>query len=442
MLSQQSTAENQSLACRQFFIQSCLTLAALLAFTAASFAQTTSTAQSPDQPQTPGTDWSQWRGPNRDGLASGATLPASLKEADLKKVWSVPMDPSYSGPIVVGDRIFVTETKDKKYEVVKALDRETGKEIWSTQWEGAMSVPFFAASNGSWIRATPAYEDGRLYVAGMRDVIVCIDAKDGSQIWKVDFPNQMGTSDPSFGFVCSPLIDGNYVYVQAGEAFTKLDKSNGKVVWQSLKDGGGMNGSAFSSPIIATVAGERQAVVQTRTSLCGVDLETGEKLWSQEIPTFRGMNILTPTLFGDSVFTSTYGGTTQLINVSAAGSEFRLKQEWNLPVQGYMSSPVIVNDHAYVHLRNQRYACFDLKNGVEKWRSKPYGKYASLIASGDKILVLDASGELLLLRANPEKFDVIDSRKVGNDSWAHVALSGKDIVVRNLKDVTLFRATK
>jgi outer membrane protein assembly factor BamB len=182
--------------------------------------------------------------------------------------------------------------------------------------------------------------------------------------------------------------------------------------------------------------------VQTRASLCGVDLETGKQLWSQDIPTFRGMNILTPTLFGDSVFTSTYGGTTQLINVSAAGSNFRLEQQWNLPVQGYMSSPVIVNDHAYVHLRNQRYACFDLKNGVEKWRSKPYGKYASLIASGDKILVLDASGDLLLLRANPEKFDVIDSRKVGTDSWAHVALSGKDIVVRNLKDVTLFRATK
>jgi len=425
------TAIHYYLVSRKTLLQSFMALAVVLAICSTGYSQSGT-----------GADWTQWRGPNRDGKLPDSSLPSSLKEADFKKAWSVPLGPGYSGPVVVGDRIYVTETRDRKYEVVTALDRKTGNQIWTSQWEGAMSVPFFAASNGSWIRATPAYEDGRLYVAGMRDVIVCIDAKDGNQIWKVDFPSQVGTANPSFGFVCSPLIDGDYVYVQAGEAFTKLDKKTGKIVWQALKDGGGMNGGAFSSPIIATIAGKRQAVVQTRASLCGVDLETGSKLWSQTIPTFRGMNILTPTMFGESVFTSTYGGTTQLISVAAAGGKFALKQQWNLPVQGYMSSPVIVNDHAYVHLKNQRFACFDLKNGVEKWRSRPYGKYASLVASGDKILVLDQKGDLLLLRANPEKFDVIDSRKVGDDSWAHVAVSGKDIVVRNLKDVSLYQWSK
>ena len=88
----------------------------------------------------------------------------------------------------------------------------------------------------------------------------------------------------------------------------KLDKQTGETVWRSLQDSGGMNGSAFSSPMKATIAGKPQILVQTRERLAGVDEITGEELWSQEIEAFRGMNILTPVVFGDAIFTSTYGG--------------------------------------------------------------------------------------------------------------------------------------
>ncbi len=79
-----------------------------------------------------------------------------------------------------------------------------------------MSVPFFARSNGSWIRATPAYDDGRLYVAGMKDVLVCLDAKTGKQIWKVDFPTEFKDRSSLLRFCLLPLVDGDAVYVQAG----------------------------------------------------------------------------------------------------------------------------------------------------------------------------------------------------------------------------------
>lgn len=386
-------------------------------------------------------EWTQWRGPHRDGKLNDKTWPDSLSQDVLRKTWSVPLGPSYSGPIVVGGQVFSTETKDRKSEVVSAFDSSTGKKLWSTEWLGAMSVPFFAKSNGDWIRSTPAYDDGRLYVAGIRDVLVCLNAKDGKEIWKVDFPKKFGTSLPSFGFVCSPLVDGDALYVQAGGAFCKLNKTTGEVIWQGLKDGGGMNGSAFSSPVIATVAGARQAIVQTRSSLCGVDLQTGETLWNEDIPTFRGMNIITPTIYKDGCITSAYGGTTQLLNLSK-DSKFKIAQQWNLPAQGYMTTPVVIDGHAYTHLRNQRFACYDLNNGVEKWRSKPFGKYASLVASGNKILALDERGNLLLIKANPEKFDLIDSRKVGDDSWAHLAVRGNEVFVRNLKELVAFEWTQ
>ena len=391
--------------------------------------------------QNDGSDWAQWRGPARDGRVN-LPWPESVSEDVLVEERSIPLQPSYSGPIVVGDRVFVTETVDKTNEVVTAFEVSTGTKLWSTGWEGSMRVPFFAASNGSWIRATPAYDDGRLYVAGMKDVLVCLNAETGDTIWKRDFPQETKSPVPSFGFVCSPLIDGDFLFVQAGGGLQKLDKRTGKTIWKVLDDGGGMGGSAFSSPYLATIAGQKQLIVLTRETLNGVDPTEGKILWSQNIPAFRGMNILTPTVFNDSIFVSTYGGTTQLLSLTPKtpnGDQFNVSQIWNVGLQGYMTSPVVIDGYAYWRLKNQRFACINLETGKVQWRSKPFGKYASLVASGDKILALDENGTLMMLRANPQEFELIDKRKVGDDTWAHLAVTQDRLFVRDLRALKIYR---
>ena len=383
-------------------------------------------------------DWSQWRGPKRDGKLSGLMLPNELGQQQLKKLWAIRLGPSYSGPLVVGDRVFTTQTIQKKFEAVTAHDRNTGEKLWQQQWEGSMSVPFFAKANGDWIRATPAYDSGRLYVAGMKDKLVCLKSENGDVVWELDFPKVMKSKIPAFGFVSSPLVDGDAVYVQAGQAIFKLNKLNGDVIWKTGANDGGMN-SAFSSPMIATLAGRRQLIVQTRNELMGVEIEDGEILWRQKIEAFRGMNIITPTIDGDSIFVSSYGGTTKLFELVATSNGFDLQQRWMLPAQGYMATPVVVDGHAYTHLRNQRFACYDLKNGVEKWKTTKFGKYASLVAVGDKILALDQNGTLMLLKVNPESFELLDKREVGSDTWAHLALQGNQVFIRGLEELVMYQ---
>jgi len=347
-------------------------------------------------------DWGQWRGPNRDGKLPGLTLPSSLNEQQLHKAWSIPLSPSYSGPLVVGDRVFTTQTIKEKFEAVTAHDRNTGEMLWQQQWEGAMSVFFIAKANGDWIRATPAYDQGRLYVAGMRDRLVCLNANDGKVEWELDFPKETNSKVPSFGCVSSPLVDGEGVYVQAGEAIFKLNKLTGEVIWK---------------------AGEHKGAMK----------------WRKTIKAFRGMNIITPTIDGDSIFVSSYGGNTALLKLVASDGKFDLQELWTLPAQGYMCTPVIIDGYAYTHLKNQRFACYDLKNGVEKWKTKRFGKYASLIAVGDKIMALDANGWLMLLKANPEAFELLDKRKVGSDNWAHLALQGSQVFIRGLEELTMYQ---
>ena len=385
--------------------------------------------------------WDQWRGPNRDGRISGAKWPTGLDEARLKKRWQLPFGPSYSGPVMNAERVFITETVDKKREQVTALRRSDGSVVWKRDWEGAMSVPFFARSNGDWIRATPALDGDTLYVAGMRDVLVALNSTDGSERWRLDFVKRFGADLPTFGFVSSPLIDGDSVYVQAGGGVARLRKADGQVVWHGARDGGGMMGSAFGSPVILTLAGKRQLVVQARTRLFGVALEDGAELWSLPVESFRGMNILTPTFAGkDRLFTAAYGGKTLGIDIRSENGGFRAVPAWEFKAQGYMTSPIIHEGHAYLQLRSQRALCIELATGAEKWTTtESFGKYWSMVAQADRVLALDERGELILFKATPEKFDVLSRRKVAeSDAWAHLAVDGSELYIRELKALSVW----
>jgi outer membrane protein assembly factor BamB len=387
--------------------------------------------------------WPQWRGPTRDGQAPGRPWQQDLSPERLTRAWSVAeLGPSYSGPVVDAERVYTTETVSEESEVVRAFSRASGEELWRTSWKGAMEVPFFAARNGSWIRSTPAVDEDSLYVAGMCDVLKCLDVQNGEVRWSVDFTQRFETSLPSFGCVSSPLLTDEHVYIQAGGSLVKLDKATGATIWRSMVDKGDiMSGGAFSSPTLAELRGLRQLVVQSRTELAGIDPEDGHVLWSTPVKAFRGMNILTPTIVGDAVFTSTYGGRSQLFIVERGEAGFRVEQAWDNRAQGYMTSPVVVDGHAYLFLKSNRFGCIDLAHGEERWISPPTGdSYWSLAVQGDRILALSDSGMLRLIKADPSAYEVLSERQTAaSETWAHVAPVGNQLFVRGERSLVALK---
>ncbi len=386
-----------------------------------------------------GLGWNQWRGSSRTGLLS-ESLPNDL--SGLQKSWSRELGDSYSGPIVEGQSVVVTESVNQSHETAVALDVASGREIWKQRWEGAMAVPFFAKANGDWIRSTPAIGGGRVVVCGMRDTIATFDLTDGSPQWSIDFVADHGAALPSFGLVCSPLIDGGDVFVQAGGGLRRIDLGTGELKWKALPDDGGMYGGAFSSPILAEIGGVKQIIVQTREALAGVDKDSGSVLWQVPIASFRGMNILTPTVWKDSVFTSCYGGRSQLIRVSQSANGWSADKVWEGKSEAYMSSPILVGDHAYCHLKNNRVSCIDLNSGQEAWRTTPFGKYWSMVSDGSKILSLDQRGELILFAASPESFQILDRKTVSEqECWAHLAVADGKIFVRRQRGLDVWHTS-
>ena len=395
--------------------------------------------------------WNQWRGPNRDAVVTEASLPNSL--ADLELAWEVPLGPSYSGPVVWESSVITTETVDDQFERLLAFDMASGEKRWSVDFGGAMAVPFFAAANGSWIRSTPAVAPGTaeaspiVVALGMRDQIVAADPTSGAKLWERDLSETLGSPRPAFGGVCSPLIDETGIYVQTGGPLVKLDRGDGSAVWQTDAAAGGgnmMSSGAFSSPVMATIQGVRQLVVQSRTDLYGVDPETGTRLWSQPIEAFRGMNILTPTVIGDRVFTAAHSGRSEMFAISrAADGGWTVTQQWENPTQAYMSSPTVFGDRLFMHAKNERWVLLDADSGDTVWTGRPMGKYQSMIRSDDRLLSLDNTGTLRLVTLDSSATDapvqVLDERSVAEDSWAHLGIEAKNLLVRDLKALKVFR---
>ena len=105
-----------------------------------------------------------------------------------------------------------------------------------------------------------------------------------------------------------------------------------------------------------------------------------------------------------------------------------------------MSSPIVVDGHAYLHLGSGRLTCLDLEAGEGRWTSQPFGKYWSKVVQGDKIVALDEEGSLHLVRANPESLEVLDSRSVSDaETWGHLAVAGDELFVRELEAIAAYR---
>ena len=399
-------------------------------------------------------DWTQWRGSNRDGVVEGNEWPATLDQSNLNQKWRVKLGSSYSGALLDKDTVYVTESVGPKkgvyeFDPVQALDRVTGKIKWKQQWPGTgkWNVTWPGRVNGAWIRSTPALANGKLFVAGMHDRLLCLEAKTGKKLWEIDFPKQFKTPIPGFGCVCSPMVDGKFVYMQAGASFCKIEQDSGKIIWRTMKDTGGLRGGGFSSPVIATLDGKRQILLQARTELTGIDINSGAVLWKKQVKSFRGMNILTPLPYENGVYTSTYRYGSFFYTIKKGNESWIADEKWKngSKSSAYMASPVLFEGYAYLLIQNGNFACYNLKTGKECWRSEKrfgsgrHGMYMSLVRQGDRILGLDQGGNLHLIKANPKEFQLIDSRKVSEQpTWAHLAISGDQVAVRELNGIALY----
>ncbi|MGL4512683.1 MAG: PQQ-binding-like beta-propeller repeat protein [Lacipirellulaceae bacterium] len=382
----------------------------------------------------PADDWPQWLGPNRDGLSTETGLLQEWPAEGPKSLWvSRSVGLGYSGPAVVGDRLYLMGTKGDA-EALFCLDTASGDELWST--------PLGDVYDNNWgdgPRGTPTVEGGRVYALAAKGTLACIDAKTGEAVWTKSLVDDLGGEVPHWGYSESPLIDGQLVVVTPGGddgTIAALDKESGDVVWRStaLEDG-----AHYSSVVAATIHGKLQYVQLLEKRLVGLDPQSGNLLWEAPWPGSVAV-IPTPIARDNRVYvTSGYGAGSMLVEVDAANKATVVYD--NKVMKNHHGGVMLLGDHLYGHSDGVGWVCQDFATGKQVWRERSkLGKGAVAYADGRLYCLDEEDGEVVLAEPTTEgwrehgrfKLDPqTERRKPSGRIWTHPVIANGVLYLRD-----------
>ena len=398
---------------------------------------TTAAPAAPAESVQPSESWTDFRGPNRDGRYTTGAIRTTWPRDGLPQLWKQPAGGGYASFVVAGGRAFTIEQRRDR-EVVAAYDIGTGRELWTNGW----AANFQESMGGDGPRATPTYHEGRVYALGAEGELRVLDASNGTVVWRKNILTDNDASNLAWGMSASPLIvDDNVIVVpggSGGKSIVAYNKLTGALVWRNLDDE-----QSYTSPMLVTIAGVRQILVVSATRAMGVTTDGGRLLWQHPWVTFNGINVAQPILFqhngNDRIFLSaSYGTGAALIEVTRSGDRFEVKRIWeNQRMKNKFTSSVLHNGFIY-GLDESILACLDANTGEQKWKGGRYG-YGQIMLAGDHIIVLTEDGNLVLIRATPERHEEIASfGAIEGKTWNHPVIVSGRLLVRNLREMAAF----
>jgi outer membrane protein assembly factor BamB len=362
-------------------------------------------------------EWNQWRGPGRDATTLGAT---GSWPANLKRLWRTDLGSGQSSPVVAGNDVFLF-SRQGDMEVVHALDLQTGRLRWRQGYKATYEVYPGAVDYGKGPRSTPVVQDGRLFTLGISGILSAFDASTGRLLWQKDFAGRFPATSPPFGTSMSPLMADGLLIVHAGGhqggAVIAFDPASGNERWSLDGDG-----PSYSSPILATLLGQEQLVIQVHRKLLGIDPVAGRVLWSVPFVTPCDQNIVTPLQVGDRILVSSLDKGTMAIELTRSGSEWVPRVAWHTAaVSMYMSSPVLANG-----------SVVGLSEGAQ-------GENAALVVTGESLLVLHGDGTLLVMPDDAAGFAPVREYKVADSAtFAHPVPTRLGVLIRDQVGLALF----
>ncbi|EEF61873.1 PQQ-binding-like beta-propeller repeat protein [Pedosphaera parvula] len=380
-------------------------------------------------------DWPQWRGPDRNGVVpAGSVIPASLP-SDPKVVWKMDIGGGFSSPIVAKGKLLYLDAQNDK-EVAHLVDAKSGKELWAVPY-----ADMFEDEWGPGPRSTPIIDDERAYVQSCNGEFRCLNLADGKVIWGTSFEKDFsvkfvgskageGTASRR-GNNGSGVIDGNRVFVPvgstAGASLVCFDKMNGKVLWKSQADE-----AAYSSLMVATLAGIKQVVYLSAEALMGLNVSDGKLLWRVPLHTGAKRHACTPVILGDTVTVNSQTIGLVCFKIEKDGDGQKLTELWaNKNLKINIATPVRVDHYLYCQGQGKDYVCVDALSGKEMWKQEGFGdKFSATIGMGKNLLIQTDKGELVMIAADSTQYKELGRVQDCGKTWSSPAYAGGKLYVR------------
>lgn len=378
-------------------------------------------------------DWPQFLGPTRNAAYAATDLADTWPKEGPVVLWQKKAGSGWAGPVASGGKvIFFHRLGDQ--EVVECLDAQTGKELWKHPFATSYTDNF-GFDNGP--RATPCIADGRIFVFGANGNLHALDFATGKLLWSMDAREDFGADKGFFGFACSPLVEGKALLVNVGgkngAGIVAFDTATGKVLWKAHDEE-----ASYSSPITATIAGQRHALFFARHKLVSLDPADGKVRfafpWGPKMQ--ASVSAAVPVVSGDTVFISAgYGAGAAALRVKAGGVEKIWSGEEQLTTQ-YVT-PVLRDGFLYGFEGRvdtgpkPELRCVELATGKVRWSTERV-THGGIILAGNDLLITSDSGELVRVAADPKAFvEKARAQILGREGRAQPALADGLLLARD-----------
>jgi len=368
-----------------------------------------------------------WRGEGSTGIYNETGLLKSWPVNGPEIAWKTSdLGEGHSSPVFAKDKIYLSGTIDGIGQIF-ALSLD-GKVLWKSPY-GEEWIENYPGS-----RSTPVIDGDLLYIYSGKGVITCMDANNGAVKWKKDVIKDLGGKNIVWGVTETLVIDGDKLFVTPGgpvNNIVAINRLNGNLIWSCKAEG---EQSAYCTPLLVKLPTRKLLVTHTEKHIIAVDAETGQFLWSQEQTNEYAVHANTPIFHDNSLFCfSGYGWGSVKLDLNADGS--KITRAWvNKKFDSRIGGAVLVNGYIYGSGdQNRQWQCIDWKTGEQKCETKAIGP-GNIIYSDGLFYCYSDRGELALVEAKPEGFNVISKTKLVLGSaqhWAHLVINKGRLYLRH-----------
>ena len=373
-----------------------------------------------------GEDWPVFLGPRGDSTSLEKGILTDWKSG-LKVVWSQRLGQSYGIGAVSRGRYFQFDRLGRNARVL-CMNAETGEKIWTREYETDYR-DMYNYSNGP--RCSPIVDGNRVYAFGPEGRLHCLDVADGTILWEVDTEKMFNVQQNFFGVGSNPVIHGDLLITMVGgspsdfrapqgalggakgdkSGIVAFDKFTGKVKYRVTDEL-----ASYASLKLAKIANRDWCFAFARGGLVGFEPQTGKVEfnypWRSRI--LESVNASVPVVVGNEVFISeTYGPGASLLRVKPGSGKVIWKDAETArekTFQAHWNTPIHRNGFLYGssgrHDYNAVLRCIDWKTGDVMWDKLGLTR-TSLLYVDDHFVCQLETGELHLLKVNPNKYDEV-----------------------------------
>jgi outer membrane protein assembly factor BamB len=382
-------------------------------------------------------DWPEFRGPTGQGHVRGGLPTEWGPEKNVAWKQDIPGE-GWSSPVVCAGRVYLTVAVPGPtgYSLrALCLDAKDGKILWDKEalHEGSNS-PKPQAKN-SHASPTPIVDgkEKRLYVHFGHEGTACLDL-DGEVVWRQTELRYL----PVHGNGGSPiLVDDLLVFSIDGldkQCVVALERSTGKVKWQTNRNSRALKRFSFSTPLLIDVKGQKQIVSPASDVMTAHDAKTGAEIWRVR---YTGYSVIPRPVYGHGlVFFSTCYDSPVLMAVrpDGKGDVTETHVAWTVK-KGAPHTPSLLldGDELYAVADNGLASCFDAKTGKPHWQERLGGGFsASPILADGKLYFQNEEGTGFVVKAGT-KFEVLAKNELKERTLASYAAADGAIFLRTAK---------